>query len=74
MLLQTPIQPKVIPPDSVKQATADIIRQIQTDPDAFRHELMRSAIDFGLRVLIALIIYIIGIYLIRWVKKLLNKA
>lgn len=74
MLLQTPIQPKVIPPDSVKQATADIIRQIQTDPDAFWHELMRSAIDFGLRVLIALIIYIIGIYLIRWVKKLLNKA
>ena len=35
---------------------------------------MRSAIDFGLRVLVALIIYVIGIYLIRWVKKLLNKA
>ena len=74
MLLQTPIQPKVIPPDSVKQATADIIRQLQTDPSAFWHELMRSAIDFGLRVLIALIIYVIGIYLIRWVKKLLNKT
>ena len=74
MLLQTPIQPKVIPPDSVKQATADIIRQIQTDPNTFWNELMHSAIDFGLRVLIALIIYTIGIYLIRWVKKLLNKA
>ena len=74
MLLQTPIQPKVIPPDSVKQATADMIRQMQTDPTAFWHELMRSAIDFGLRVLIALIIYVIGIYLIRWVKKLLTKA
>ncbi|MBR6508024.1 MAG: mechanosensitive ion channel [Paludibacteraceae bacterium] len=35
---------------------------------------MRSAIDFGLRVLVALIIYVIGIYLIRWVKKLLDKA
>ena len=74
MLLQTPIQPKVLPPDSVKRATADIIRQIQTDPDTFWNELMRSAIDFGLRVLVALLIYIIGIYLIRWVKKLLNKA
>lgn len=74
MLLQTPIQPKVIPPDSIKQAAGDIIRQIQTDPNTFWNELMHSAIDFGLRVLIALIIYIIGIYLIRWVKKLLNKA
>lgn len=74
MLLQTPIQPKVIPPDSVKQAAGDIIRQIQTDPNTFWNELMHSAIDFGLRVLIALIIYTIGIYLIRWVKKLLNKA
>ena len=74
MLLQTPIQPKVLPPDSVKQATADIIREIQTDPSTFWNELMRSAIDFGLRVLVALIIYVIGIYLIRWVKKLLNKA
>lgn len=74
MLLQTPIQPKVLPPDSVKQATADIIRQIQTDPSTFWNELMRSAIDFGLRVLVALIIYVIGIYLIRWVKKLLDKA
>lgn len=74
MLLQTPIQPKVIPPDSVKQVAGDIIRQIQTDPNTFWNELMHSAIDFGLRVLIALIIYTIGIYLIRWVKKLLNKA
>lgn len=74
MLLQTPIQPKVIPPDSIKQAAGDIIRQIQTDPNTFWNELMHRAIDFGLRVLIALIIYIIGIYLIRWVKKLLNKA
>ena len=74
MLLQTPIQPKVLPPDSVKQAAGDIIRQIQTDPSTFWNELMRSAIDFGLRVLVALIIYVIGIYLIRWVKKLLDKA
>lgn len=74
MLLQTPIQPKVLPPDSVKQAAGDIIRQIQTDPTTFWHDLMRSAIDFGLRVLIALLIYIIGIYLIRWVKKLLDKT
>ncbi len=74
MLLQTPIQPKVLPPDSVKQAAGDIIRQMQADPSTFWHELMRSAIDFGLRVLIALLIYIAGVYLIRWVKKLLEKA
>lgn len=74
MLLQTPIQPKVLPPDSVKEVTENIIRQIQENPNEFWDGLMHSAISFGLKVLAALLIYIVGIYLIKWVKKLLDRA
>ncbi len=75
MLLQSlPITPKVIPPDSVKQVTKDIIYQIQTDPETFMHSLGRSALDFGLRVLVALLIYVVGIWLIGWIKKLMKRS
>ena len=74
MWLQTiPITPKVVPPDSVKQVTRDIISQIQTDPNAFLTTLGRSMLDFGLRVLVALLIYVIGIWLIGWAKRGMKK-
>ena len=73
-LLQVPvITPKVIPPDSMRQDTRDIVSQLQTNPDQFWNDLLHSAINFGLKVLAALVIYFIGIWLIRWVKKLLKR-
>ena len=72
MLLQTPIIPKVLPPDSVRQVTRDIVSQIQENPAAFWDELMHSAINFGLKVVAALAIYLIGIWLLGWVKRLLK--
>ena len=75
MLLQTrPIKPKVLPPDSVRQVTQDIIQQIKEDPDAFWNELMHSVILFGLKVLAALVILVVGYYLIQWIRKLLKRA
>lgn len=70
MLLQTlQIAAKGMPRDSVKQVTRDIVSQLQADPEAFWHGIMMSVIDFGLRLLVALLIYIIGIWLIGWVKR-----
>jgi len=75
MLLQVNVPaPKVIPPDSLRQATRDIVYQIQNDPDAFWHNLMDSAILFGVKVLAALLIYGIGMWVISWVKKLLKRS
>ena len=74
MLLQTPITPKILPPDSVRRATQDIVYQLQTDPSAFWTEFWHSAVNFGLKVLAALAIYLIGIWLLGWIKKLLKKV
>ena len=70
LFLQTlPFTTNALPADSVKQATRDLVYQIQSDPETFLHGLMRSALDFGLRVLVALLIYLIGIWLVGWVKR-----
>jgi len=74
MLLQTPVTPTILPADSVRQATRDIVTQFQTDPAAFWAELGHEAITFGLKVLAALAIYLIGIWLLGWIKKLLKKV
>jgi len=74
MFLQVPITPKVLPPDSVRQVTHDIVTKLQTDPAAFWDELLHEALVFGLKVLAALAIYLIGIWLLGWVKKLLKRV
>jgi small conductance mechanosensitive channel len=59
--------------DSIKAVTDDLINQVKEDPDTFLHDLMQSAIDFGLKLLAAIVIYIIGAWLIRRIKKWLGK-
>ena len=74
MLLQTvPITPKVIPPDSVRQVTRDIVYQLQTDPALFWDKLWHGALDFGIKVVMALILYLVGIWIIGRIKKLLKR-
>lgn len=74
MYLQVPTYtPKVLPADSVKEVTRNIVYQMQNDPETFWHSVAESAIHFGLKVLEALLIYAIGIWIISWVKKLLNR-
>ncbi|MGM9837696.1 MAG: mechanosensitive ion channel family protein [Paludibacteraceae bacterium] len=67
------VQP-ALRPDSLRQATEMIIQQVTSDPETFWHDVMTSAIHFGIKVLVALLIYLIGAWLIRRVKKLLVRV
>lgn len=74
MLLQTPdIAPTIIPPDSLRTVTETIIQKVQEDPSAFWTDLWHSALLFGVKVLAALIIYLIGAWLIKRVKRLIGR-
>ena len=59
--------------DTLKTQSSKLIEQWSTDPQGAFHDLLGKAIDFGLKVLGALVIYIVGAWLIRRVKKLLHK-
>lgn len=60
--------------DSIKAATENIIQQAHSDPGALMQELAHKAADFGIKLLAALIIYGIGLWLIRRIKGVLNRA
>ena len=66
--------PAIPPSDSIRQVTEYIIKQATTDPESFWYGVLDSAIRFGLKVLVALVIYMIGAWLIKWVKGLLVKV
>lgn len=63
--------PPVVTGDSLRNVTETILQQVHSDPSAFWHDMGQQAIHFGLKVLAALLIYIIGAWLIRRVKKVL---
>ena len=71
LLLQDITTPVILPADSLRQVTETIIQKVQEDPNAFWTQLLHNAITFGIKVVIALIVYIIGAWLIKRVKKLL---
>ena len=71
--VETPT-PKVLPADSLRQVTETLIQQVQTDPQTFWQGILDSAIRFGLKVLVALLIYLIGAWLIRRIKRLLVRV
>lgn len=76
MILQTPVIPTddyVSKVDSVKRAADSFAEALATDPSAAMRQLGTDMIHFGLKLLLAIVIYIIGIWLIRLVKKALNK-
>lgn len=73
ILLQTTPQVPIVPADSVRQAARDAITQMQTDPQAFWNEFLQQALHFGLKVLVALIIYFVGAWLIGRLKKVLKR-
>lgn len=63
----------VVNPDSIKTAVVDFAQEAVKNPNDVLHQLGQSAIQFGLKVLAALVIYLIGSWIIRRVKKLLKK-
>ena len=60
--------------DSAKAAILSFKEQLAEDPSGVLANLGRGAIDFGIKVVIALLIYIIGAWIIRRVKKVLHKV
>lgn len=66
--------PTIPPSDSIRVVTENIIRQATTDPESFWHGVLDSAIRFGLKVLVAFVIYLIGAWLIKRVKRLLVRV
>lgn len=59
--------------DSLKNATEQFMTVLKDDPQTAFNQLVHIAIDFGLKVLAAIVVYIIGIWLIRRVKKSMNR-
>lgn len=66
--------PTIPPSDSIRAVTENIIKQATTDPESFWHGVLDSAIHFGLKVLVAFVIYLIGAWLIKRVKRLLVRV
>lgn len=62
---------KVLSTDSIKQVTETIIQQAQSDPQTFWQGVVDSILHFGMKVLAALIIYLIGAWVIKRIKRLL---
>jgi small conductance mechanosensitive channel len=75
-LQTTTVDPNVVinVNDSIKAATSNLIQQVKEDPNTFMHDLLQSAIDFGLKLLAAIAIYVIGAWLIKRVKIWLGKV
>lgn len=72
MFLQIDIPtPAPLPADSIRQVTQQILQQAQADPQTFWQGVLDSALRFGGKVIIALIIYVVGAWFIRYVKKIL---
>ena len=64
----------IIPADSVRQGAKQMIEFAKTDPEGFWQVFVDKATQFGIKVLAALVIFIVGIFLIRWVKNILKRV
>lgn len=60
-------------PDSARVALSNIAHEIAANPDQFVQDLLHDAVNFGLKVLAAILIYAIGAWLIGRVKAILNR-
>lgn len=60
-------------PDSVRQGARQMIEYARTDPEGFWQIFVEKITQFGLKLLAALLILFIGIWLIRWTKSLLKR-
>ena len=71
-MIQTDIaEPKILPMDSIHQITHTMLQQAVSDPQTFWSDMGQQAIHFGIKVLMALIIFALGYWMTRLVKKVL---
>lgn len=67
------IQQRMLPPDSVRAGARQMIEHAKTDPDSFWQLVLDKVTQFGLQLLAAILIYVIGIWVIRLVKRALKR-
>lgn len=73
LALATATQEQVLTPDSVRQGARQMIEYARIDPEGFWQIFVEKATQFGIKVLAALLIFIIGIFLVRWAKNALKR-
>lgn len=59
--------------DSARMRAQQMIEVAKTDPDTFWQEAGNAMLQFGLKVLAALVIFLVGIVLIRWIQNILKR-
>ncbi len=64
----------IIPADSVRQGARKMIEFAKADPEGFWQIFVDKVTQFGIKVVAALLIYIVGIWLISLLKKGLAKG
>lgn len=59
--------------DSLKTVTEQFVTVLKDDPQTAFSQLGHSALNFGLKLLAAILIYLIGVWLIKRVRQMLNR-
>ena len=60
--------------DSIRAGARMMIETAKNDPHTFWQEVGESMLQFGIKVLAALLLFVLGMLLIRWVKNILNRV
>ncbi len=59
--------------DSIHQTVQTVLQEVQADPEGFWHTALQDLMQFGLKVVAALLIYFVGAWVIRYIKRLMNR-
>lgn len=71
--LEVPANPVNVS-DSLKVVSQVIAQKIQEDPASFLHEVLDKLLHFGLKVLLAIGLYILGAWIISVIKRSLKRS
>ena len=75
-ILQTPViteEDIVSKADSAKVTIEQFANNLATDPNTTLHNLLNDAIHFGIKVLVAILIYVVGAWFIKHIRRILSK-
>lgn len=73
-LLQTTVPADTAELNKIEQTAKETIEYIATTPlDQLLPELLKEAINFGIKVLVALLVYFIGAWLIKKIRQMLHR-
>lgn len=68
------VQEKMLPTDSLRQGAQQMIEYAKSDPQGFWQQVGETMLQFGLKVLAALVLFAVGWWLIGMLKKGLQRV